>query len=180
MILSFKQKFDDGSATNFPLAIWKGLLIYQLATQTQFETYRLLAKKQNHQILEGELPEHPKIHSLREDVHNRWGHGSMINYYIAARTRTRFEFGPYIPCTGTQEIEINYFNDQNPVFTGQVSKIAKDHYNEVEVVVSDRVMTIKEIDKLALNDGFKSTQDFFNYFNKDFKGKIVHWTDFKY
>lgn len=28
--------------------------------------------------------------------------------------------------------------------------------------------------------GFDSVKDFFRYFNKDFKGKIIHWTDLKY
>jgi len=34
--------------------------------------------------------------------------------------------------------------------------------------------------KSPFNDGFESLQDFFNWFNKPFRGKIIHWTDFKY
>ena len=34
--------------------------------------------------------------------------------------------------------------------------------------------------ELAKNDGFESVEDFFAYFNKDFKGKIIHWTDLQY
>jgi len=33
---------------------------------------------------------------------------------------------------------------------------------------------------LARNDGFESVDDFFKWFNADFQGKIIHWTDFKY
>lgn len=34
--------------------------------------------------------------------------------------------------------------------------------------------------KLAINDGFESIDDFFNYFNEDTTGKIIHWTDLEY
>jgi hypothetical protein len=30
------------------------------------------------------------------------------------------------------------------------------------------------------NDGFDSIEDFFSYFDKGFKGKIIHWTDLRY
>ena len=34
--------------------------------------------------------------------------------------------------------------------------------------------------QLAINDGFESLKHFFEYFNEDFEGKIIHWTDLKY
>ena len=37
-----------------------------------------------------------------------------------------------------------------------------------------------QIEKLALNDGFDSVKDFFNWFSEDFVGKIIHWTDARY
>ena len=33
---------------------------------------------------------------------------------------------------------------------------------------------------LVQNDGFASISDFFKFFNKDYTGKIIHWTDLKY
>ena len=36
------------------------------------------------------------------------------------------------------------------------------------------------MEKLAYNDGFESVEAFFNYFCKDFKGKIIHWTNLRY
>lgn len=37
-----------------------------------------------------------------------------------------------------------------------------------------------QIEELAMNDGFESVDQFFAWFNKDWKGKIIHWTDLKY
>ena len=39
---------------------------------------------------------------------------------------------------------------------------------------------IKRIKILAKNDGFDSVDDFFKWFDKDFNGKIIHWTNKKY
>lgn len=35
---------------------------------------------------------------------------------------------------------------------------------------------------IVLNDGrsFPSVEAFFQFFDKDFNGKIIHWTDLKY
>jgi hypothetical protein len=41
-------------------------------------------------------------------------------------------------------------------------------------------LTDEQVLELAQNNGFDTVKDFFEYFNKDFKGKIIHWTDFKY
>ena len=30
------------------------------------------------------------------------------------------------------------------------------------------------------NDGFDSIENFLRWFNKDFEGKIIHWTGFRY
>lgn len=34
--------------------------------------------------------------------------------------------------------------------------------------------------RLAFNDGFNSLEEFFEWFDKDYVGKIIHFTDFKY
>ncbi len=48
------------------------------------------------------------------------------------------------------------------------------------VLVDDRKLKIEEVNQLAINDGFNSVDDFFQYFNTDFTGKLIHWTDLKY
>lgn len=34
--------------------------------------------------------------------------------------------------------------------------------------------------KLANNDGFDTTDDYFKWFNRDWRGSLIHWTDLKY
>ena len=38
----------------------------------------------------------------------------------------------------------------------------------------------KNIKLLTKNDGFESVESFFEYFNENFRGKIIHWTEFTY
>jgi hypothetical protein len=47
-------------------------------------------------------------------------------------------------------------------------------------MVDGRVITPEKIDELARNDGFDSTDQFFCYFDKDFSGRIIHWTNTRY
>lgn len=39
---------------------------------------------------------------------------------------------------------------------------------------------VAEPKTLALNDGFESVKQFFQWFNEPFVGKLIHWTDSKY
>ena len=57
---------------------------------------------------------------------------------------------------------------------------------------NDKYIYYDEQEQLAFNDGFDNYQEFFEYFHSQiiengkstgnywFKGKIIHWTDFKY
>ena len=36
------------------------------------------------------------------------------------------------------------------------------------------------MNRLARNDGFKNYNEFFEWFNTDFEGKIIHWTNLRY
>jgi len=38
----------------------------------------------------------------------------------------------------------------------------------------------KELDRLALNDGFESYDEFLTFFKEDFTGNLIQWTNFKY
>ncbi|WP_460670485.1 hypothetical protein [Larkinella ripae] len=68
-------------------------------------------------------------------------------------------------CKAVQKIEIRWFNQS-------------EYYPEVSV--DGRVLTHDEVDLLAKNDGFDRTTQFFDWFNTDFAGKIIHWTDLRY
>ena len=39
---------------------------------------------------------------------------------------------------------------------------------------------IVNMTRLAVNDGFDGLKEFFQFFDRDFSGKIIHWTTQKY
>lgn len=123
----------------------------------------------------------PKVHTIRRDEGRIWNIGEQIHFVIDPRSKNRYQFtGQPFDVVLTQKIEINYMNEINPIFTKDESKIKKGFYNELEVFVDGNALNIKEIIQLAFNDGFDSAVEFFSYFNKDFSGKIIHWTPLKY
>ena len=111
----------------------------------------------------------PKLHTIRDDVNDRWHKGVMIDFYINCRQKNMFQFAPRLPVVSTQEVFMTY------AFNG-VIEISVD-----DVYLNDTLT-------FAQNDGFDTWEDFFNYFypkikaNPDlfYKGKIIHWTDLKY
>lgn len=116
----------------------------------------------------------PKLHTIREDKNNRWKAGTLIDFYINVRTKNMFRFAPRIPVVSTQKVEITRHENCGFVKT--------------QILIDDMVFYYKygnrTIDrgilKLAQNDGFYTVEEFLAYFNQDFTGKIIHWTDLRY
>lgn len=48
------------------------------------------------------------------------------------------------------------------------------------IIIDGRQLGLVEHLLLAKNDGFDDVYQFYKWFNKDFKGKIIHWTEFRY
>lgn len=116
-----------------------------------------------------------KIHTIRQDKPNRWKSGMLIHFAKGVRTKNyiNFQLGQ---CFSTQKIKIKY----NP--GGGVNVWIDDqwfHY-QTDWGLSWDKESEERILQLAKNDGFDSIGDFFNWFNQDFEGKIIHWTDFRY
>jgi len=115
--------------------------------------------------------------TIREDKHNRWRAGMAMHMATGVRTKLYSCF-VLTTCTGTQTITMDYFpasffSEENVTIYVDGRRIG--HYFPKRKVASNPV-----VDLIAKNDGFDSTEDFFNWFNKDFTGKIIHWTDLKY
>lgn len=102
----------------------------------------------------------PKIHTLREDKKKRWGLGVKIHFTTGVRTKRMYIF-KVDECTGTQEISIIPFGG-------------------TKIFVDKKQLSGGEICELAKNDGFDSLEDFWKWFNKPFKGRIIHWTEKRY
>lgn len=107
-----------------------------------------------------------KIHTIREDKHNRYKVGVTLHQWKGNPRNVRND--PYhfatAKCESTQQILILFKNALR-----------------VEVLVDNRYLNPVEIEELAKNDGFTSSYELFKWFNfEDFKGKIIHWTDKRY
>jgi hypothetical protein len=107
----------------------------------------------------------PKKHTIRSDVYDRWKAGNNIHFVVGNQTKHRFQFAPVIQCKSVQKIEIVYWMGCGGF---------------PAVVVNERSLSHDEIEQLAINDGFPSSKEFFQWFNTDFKGTLIHWTNLKY
>lgn len=107
-----------------------------------------------------------KKHTIREDKNDRWKPGMKIHFATGVRTRLYHQFYEG-SCKSTQRINIIY--DNIPPMG-----------NVVNVLIDERQISWKELETLAVNDGFEDVSDFLNWFNEDFEGKIIHWTDLRY
>lgn len=116
-----------------------------------------------------------KIHTIREDQHNRWKAGMKIQMAIGARTKSYEQFDERI-CTGVQIITIAYIDDRGAV------KVEVDgkQLGVWHRFLPQESVNPEAIELLARNDGFQKVDDFLKWFQRDFEGKIIHWTDFKY
>lgn len=104
-----------------------------------------------------------KIHTFREDPHNRWKAGNSIQAATGVRTKNYNCFYESV-CTGVQLIEINPRGKTYPP----------------EIKIDGFTLWDSEVKKLIRNDGFMSITEFNEWFDKPWKGKIIHWTNHRY
>ena len=117
-----------------------------------------------------------KLHTIREDSKDRWKVGVWMHMATGVRTKKYNCFKGDI-CTGTQEIEIIWH--RNIFFLSKVAVWVD--CNVIGYYYPEKTeLTDKKVIELALNDGFDSVDDFFKWFNKDYEGKIIHWTNLRY
>jgi hypothetical protein len=128
-----------------------------------------------------------KNHTIREDKNNRWLPGIMIDFFINVRTRNMCRFAPKIPVVSTQKITINWASNVD-----NLKMIGQEYDCQCVIFIDDKffgdaifnkgilISSSYNFKELSLNDGFDTTEDFFNYFDKNFTGKINHWTDKRY
>lgn len=114
-----------------------------------------------------------KIHTIREDAHNRWKVGMPIQFATGVRTKQYEQFYTG-KCTGIQKIEFSIYN-----------------FSEIIIKVDGKEIrnTDETYAQMMHNDGFDSMIDFYEWFipviNSNpstliWSGKLIHWTDFKY
>ncbi|MBS7234285.1 hypothetical protein KHA90_25155, partial [Flavobacterium psychroterrae] len=101
--------------------------------------------------------------------------GKPINFLINFRGNKTVYFAPVLPVVSTQKIVLKYYNEKFLVYID--NKLF--FYGNSDFTVNESENHIGML-QLAQNDGFDSIEDFCSYFNENYKGKIIHWTDFKY
>lgn len=172
MILGFKQQFPwstkkNPAPTNFREKILAGVGMVNIHSKAPTSVGVL----EDNFSLTGNSIYKPKIHTMREDPHNRWRAGRSIQMvYRGPKYSILDHFNKGIPelekCKSVQKVEIKWIKPEIP--TG------------AEVIIDGRFLSYDEIDTLAINDGFNSIEDFFRWFRNNWSGYILHWTDFRY
>jgi hypothetical protein len=168
MILGFITQLND-KPTYFVEKIWETIL--QKGIQiTMNEFIELGRKALPKNYIVGTYKQ--KLHTIREDKKDRWQVGTKIDFFINCRQKDMFRFAPVLPVVSVQKVEIIWigFSDS---FRPWVRIDGKSIYT-IDQIDSNKML------ELAHNDGFDSIEDFFAYFNEDFTGKLIHWTDLKY
>lgn len=168
MILPFSTQMN-GKPTYFVEKIWEGLLRTIFQTDAEYIDYLNQHQAKFNKNWDWLPEEHtrmknPKIHTIREDKNDRWQVGTKIDFFINCRQKNMFRFAPVLPVVSIQEIEI----------------IHQEFMNDIIIKVNGKKLNIFGQQLLAKNDGFDCLFDFLMYFREDFKGKIIHWTEFRY
>lgn len=184
MTLGFMQSWPKGMAMKddrtyfiekINLGLWNQGLIKRIEYIDSLEEYR--SKFGDNWDWKPRL--HPKLHTIRIDQNDRWRPEMDIHFVINGRTKDRFQFAPVVKCVSVQEIEFYWWKPEHPeLYPNPYDDKLGDRY--CDLYVDNRVLNIEEVESLALNDGFETVEDFFRYFNEDFKGKLIHWTNLKY
>lgn len=120
----------------------------------------------------------PKLHTIRQDKKGSWQAGKTVHAVIKNRTAERFQFCPEFEVKSTQSIDIQYRRTSHK--TEVVVLIDEVVIGEAIWVNCRLVNSSMTVDQLAINDGFDSTNEFFEYFNEDYSGVIIHWTNLRY
>lgn len=109
-----------------------------------------------------------KIHTLRQDLHDRWKTGNKIHFATGVRTPNYNQFKEGI-CKGVQRI--SFYNPAIEYGDGSIWEMG------LRFIVDGKNVTEEIQKEIALNDGFDSLEDMLKWFNYSFIGKIIHWTD---
>lgn len=181
MILGFSTQLK-GKPTYFVEKIWSGLLKIDDELYSDYLHPDGLPAQMKWPSYYKEFT--PKLHTIREDKTNRWKQGMNIDFFINVRKKDMFRFAPVLPVVSVQKIDIKWSScktQMNICIDGIKFAVFKNHYDGEgwRDLYLPNNMPPRGLN-LVINDGFDTIEDFFAYFDKDFTGKIIHWTDLRY
>jgi len=114
-----------------------------------------------------------KTHTIREDKKNRWKIGRKIHFATGVRTKNYNQFAEGV-CTLVESIEIKY----SYKYKQTIADVFVNNELLGQTIWFDSKLKNSSfsVDMLVANDGFTRTSDFFEWFDKDFKGKLLHFS----
>ena len=168
MKLSFGTEVN-GQPNYFIEKIWKGLLQGSGDLEETYYSYQRRYIQKFGKSWDGhsfnEFLE-PKFHTIRRDIDNEWAAGMDIDLVVNINTPEEFQFAPTLRCQSVQRIQIDYSRLLNP--------------HGPSMFIDYQLVDNQTLVKMVRNDGFPTVFDFFNYFDEEFNGSLVHWTPLSY
>jgi len=113
-----------------------------------------------------------KIHTIRQDKHNRWKVGNKIHFWMGNPRNTNCKKKPYPFATGL----VSRVEDIRMDFA-----IPEDWQPDVVYIGENIILrSPEELNDLAVNDGFEDWAKMKLFFNSEnqFFGKIIFWKNF--
>lgn len=151
-----------GQATHFKVKLWQGFTNMTLNDLQEVEYVKFLKKLTMDDInLIGH--KNSKLFTIRKDSEDLIQPGVEIGFFDEAGN----EFAPVIRCVSIQEIKIRWYSRFG------------DWRGDTLTFIDSIAVRGNVVEELARKDGFDSVEDFFTWYNEDFTGKIIHWTDLK-
>lgn len=108
------------------------------------------------------IKEGEKIHTIRKDRRNRWIEDEDIEMIMNGK----IFFTSYVK--KIQKIKIKRV-------TIDADQISPRSYPLV--IIDGQTLSFAQLNELSWNDGFKSLEHFFEYFQEPFEGKLIHWSE---
>lgn len=102
-----------------------------------------------------------KVHTIRQDNHNRWKPGNKIHFATGVRTDKYNQFAS------------GYCKSINGIFIDSKNKIIMIGNDQAGWKILDHDSALK----LMQSDGFDSPDKFWQWFNKPFEGKLIWFTN---
>lgn len=115
-----------------------------------------------------------KVHTIRNDKHNRWKVGTKIHFWLGNPRNTRGKNKPYQFGTGVC----------SRVETIRMDFAMPEDWQEDVVYIGENIKlkTLDELNALAVNDGFENWSRMKDWFDDDsgqYLGKIIFWKNFE-
>ena len=129
----------------------------------------------------------PKKHTIRGG--DRWNAGQVIHFkqWTGEPYNSKtYNFAPLVRCVSAERVRIRW-GEEHGIKTMLVD-IEKHNLGRVDWKREGWVQFHEDgtttdwgiMHDLAINDGFDNIEDFAKWFDHDFTGQIIHWTNTRY